>query len=96
VLLDLFRRRLSLPGAVAVDSALFCLWHIVPTVATARVNGIRGKRRVVLVVGSVVVTAVGGAAFCALRLGGRHLLAPAIAHLAFNDTGYLLAWWVRR
>jgi membrane protease YdiL (CAAX protease family) len=95
VLLALLRRRLSLSAAVAVDSALFGLWHIVPTLATARANGIVGVGRVGLVIGSVAATAVGGAVFCALRLRGRHLVAPVLLHVAFNDTGYLLAWWLR-
>ncbi|HEX2273538.1 MAG TPA: CPBP family intramembrane glutamic endopeptidase [Acidimicrobiales bacterium] len=95
VLLAALRQRLSLRAAVAVDSALFGLWHIVPTLATARANGIVGVGRVGLVIGSVVATAVGGAVFCALRLRGRHLLAPAMLHVAFNDTGYILAWWLR-
>ena len=95
VLLALLARRLSLKAAVVVDSALFGLWHIVPTLATARANEIAGPARMGLVVGAVVVTGVGGVVFCALRLGGRHLLAPAMLHVAFNDVGYLLAWWVR-
>ena len=95
VLLGLLLRRLSPAAAVAVDSALFGLWHIVPTLATARANQITGAGRVGLVAGAVVLTAVGGAVFCALRLRGRHLLAPALLHLAFNDVGYLLSWWVR-
>lgn len=95
VLLALLCRRLSTGAAVAVDSALFGLWHIVPTLATANANGIAGLGRVGLVAGSVLVTAVGGVVFCALRARGRHLLAPAILHLGFNDAGYLLAWWVR-
>ncbi|HEX2041214.1 MAG TPA: CPBP family intramembrane glutamic endopeptidase [Acidimicrobiales bacterium] len=95
VLLAMLRQRLSLRAAVAVDSALFGLWHIVPTLAAARANGVVGMGRVGLVIGSVLATAVGGALFCVLRLRGRHLLAPAILHVAFNDTGYLLAWWVR-
>jgi membrane protease YdiL (CAAX protease family) len=95
VLLALLRRRLRLGAAIAVNSALFGLWHIVPTLATARANGIVGMGRVGLVIGSVVTTAVGGAVFCALRLRGRHLVAPALLHIAFNDTGYLLAWWLR-
>ncbi|MDP8991617.1 MAG: CPBP family glutamic-type intramembrane protease [Actinomycetota bacterium] len=95
VLLGLLLRRLSPAAAVAVDSALFGLWHIVPTLATARANQITGAGRVGLVAGAVVVTAVGGAVFCALRLRGRHLLAPALLHLAFNDVGYFLSWWVR-
>ena len=95
VLLTLLRQRLSPRAAVAVDSALFGLWHIVPTLATARTNGIVGTGRVGLVIGSVLLTAAGGVVFCALRLRGRHLLAPALLHVAFNDTGYALAWWLR-
>ncbi|HEX2063708.1 MAG TPA: CPBP family glutamic-type intramembrane protease, partial [Acidimicrobiales bacterium] len=95
VLLALLRRRLSLAAAVAVDSALFGLWHIVPTLATARANDVVGLGRLGLVAGSVLATAVGGAVFCALRVRGRHVVAPALLHLGFNDAGYLLAWWVR-
>jgi membrane protease YdiL (CAAX protease family) len=94
VLLAGLCRRLSVPAAVAVDSALFGLWHIVPTLATARANHVVGLGRAGLVVGSVLATAVGGAVFCALRLRGRHVVAPALLHLGFNDAGYLLAWWV--
>ena len=95
VLLALLCRRASTATAVVLNSALFGLWHIVPTLATARANGVVGLGRVGLVAGSVVVTAVGGALFCGLRLRGGHLLAPALVHVAFNDAGYLAAWWVR-
>jgi membrane protease YdiL (CAAX protease family) len=95
VLLASLCRRFSLPVAVALDSALFGLWHIVPTLATARANDIVGLGRAGLVAGSVVATFVGGLLFCALRVRGRLLLAPALLHVGFNDTGYLLAWWVR-
>ena len=95
VLLALLCRRLRLTAAVGVNSALFGLWHIVPTLSTATANGIEGLTRVGLVAGSVLATAVGGAVFCALRVRGRHVLAPAILHVAFNDVGYLVAWWVR-
>ncbi|MDQ4133578.1 MAG: CPBP family intramembrane metalloprotease [Actinomycetota bacterium] len=95
VLLAFLRRRLPLAVAVVVDSALFGLWHIVPTLGTARANQIAGTGRAGLLIGSVLVTAVGGVVFCALRVRGGHLLAPAMLHLAFNDTGYLLASWVR-
>ena len=95
VLLDLLRGPLSLEAAVAADSVIFGLWHIVPTLATATANDIIGRRRVALVVGSVLATAVGGVILATLRLRGRHLLAPALLHLAFNDFGYLLSWWVR-
>ncbi len=95
VLLAVLCRRLSLTVAVGVNSALFGVWHIVPTLSTATANGIEGLARVGLVVGSVLATAVGGAVFCALRVRGRHVLAPALLHVAFNDVGYLIAWSVR-
>lgn len=95
VLLAVLCRRLPLRAAVVVNSALFGLWHIVPTLSTARTNGVEGLPRVGLVAGSVLATAVGGVLFCALRVRGRHLLAPAMLHLALNDVGYLLAWRAR-
>lgn len=96
VLLAVLCQRLRLTAAVGVNSALFGLWHIVPTLSTATANGIEGLARVGLVAGSVVATAVGGVVFCTLRVRGRHVLAPAMLHVAFNDIGYLLAWWVRK
>lgn len=95
VLLALLCQRFSLVAAVALNSALFGLWHIVPTLSTATANGIEGLPRLGLVAGSIGVTAAGGVVFCALRIRAHHILAPAMLHVAFNDLGYLLAWWVR-
>ncbi|MDP8987364.1 MAG: CPBP family intramembrane metalloprotease [Actinomycetota bacterium] len=95
VLLTVLCRRLRPPAAVALDSTLFGLWHIVPTLATARANGIVGLGRLGVVAASVLATAAGGAVLCALRMRAGHLLAPALLHLGFNDAGYLLAWRVR-
>ena len=95
VLLAVLCRWLRLTAAVGVSSAVFGLWHIVPTLSMAAANGIEGLTRVGLVAGSVLATAVGGVVFCALRVRGRHVVAPAILHVAFNDVGYLVAWWVR-
>ncbi len=95
VLLAVLCRRLPLRAAVVVNSALFGLWHIVPTLSTATANRVEGLARVGLVAGSVLATAVGGVLFCALRVRSRHLLAPAMLHLALNDVGYLLAWWLQ-
>jgi membrane protease YdiL (CAAX protease family) len=96
VLLAVLARRMSMGAAVAVSSGAFGLWHILPTLATARANGIMGLGRIGLVAVSVMLTFSGGIVFCGLRLRGGHILAPAMLHLAFNDTGYLLAWWIRR
>jgi uncharacterized protein len=92
VLLGLLRRRFSPLRSVAIDSALFGLWHIVPTLRSARRNDVAGGRLLALVAGSVVATGVAGVLFCLLRIAGGHLAAPALTHLAVNDSGYLLAW----
>jgi membrane protease YdiL (CAAX protease family) len=95
VLLALLSRQLSVGAAVVVDSVLFGLWHVVPTIGNADANDVVGVARAALVAGSVVATAAGGAAFCWLRRRGRHVAAPALLHVAVNDTSYLLAWWIR-
>jgi membrane protease YdiL (CAAX protease family) len=95
VLLAVLCRRLRLTAAVGVNSALFGLWHIVPTLSTATANDIEGLARVGLVAGSVLATAVGGVVSCALRVRGRHVLASAMVDVAFKDVGYLVSWWVR-
>jgi uncharacterized protein len=95
VLLALLARRMSVPRAVVVNSALFGLWHILPTVGGARANGVDGPALAGAVAGAVLVTAAAGVLFCALRLRGGHVVAPMLLHLATNDTGFLLAWWVR-
>lgn len=95
VLLALLRQRMSTRAAVLVDSALFGLWHIVPTLDTASTNDVLGSAQLGAVVGAVVVTTLGGVVFCALRLRSGHLAAPVLLHLAFNVTGYALSWWVQ-
>ena len=64
VLLDLLRGPFSPEAALAADSILFGLWHIVPTVAAANANGVTGPRRVTLVGGLVLATSVGGSSRC--------------------------------
>lgn len=95
VLLALLRQRVGTRTAVLVDSGLFGLWHIVPTLAAARTNDVVGLAQAGAVSAAVVITAAGGVLFCAVRLRAGHLLAPLLLHLAFNDGGYLLSWWVQ-
>lgn len=94
VLLALFDRVTSTPVAVASSSVLFGLWHIVPTVEALRAN--RLSPTGVTVGAAVVVTAVAGVVFCWLRLHGRSLLAPALAHVATNSVALVVAVEVLR
>jgi CAAX protease family protein len=94
VLLALLRRATSTAAAVAWSSALFGLWHIVPTVEALRANDLAPS--LAAVAGAVLVTAAGGVAFCWLRLRSGSLVAPALAHVATNSVALLIAVAVLR
>ncbi|MFC4531377.1 CPBP family intramembrane glutamic endopeptidase [Sphaerisporangium dianthi] len=98
-------------AAVTGSSALFGLWHILPSLDMADANpalghlvqpadaGVEhragGRSAVPLVAGSVVFTAAAGAFFLELR-GRGGLAAPAMLHLATNTLGFLAARATRR
>jgi membrane protease YdiL (CAAX protease family) len=79
--------------AIAWSSIVFGLWHIAPTMAVLRTNGMEpmslpGLRAVV---GAVLVTTVAGVLLAWLRLASGSLLAPILAHWAANGFGLLAA-----
>ena len=94
VLLALFGRAASTGAAVAWSSALFGLWHVVPTIEALQANDL--DPGFAPVAAAVTVTAAGGVAFCWLRLRGGSLIAPALAHLATNSVALVLAVVVLR
>jgi membrane protease YdiL (CAAX protease family) len=78
------------PVATVIDSLLFGLWHIAPTLR--QIDGVSDeppRQKAVLVAGSVCVTAAAGFALAWLRLRSGSIVAPWIAHSAANVTGYL-------
>lgn len=89
VLLALLERVASTGVAAAWSSALFGLWHVVPTVEALRTNDL--DPGFVPVATAVAVTAAGGLAFCWLRLRGGSLVAPALAHVATNSVALVIA-----
>ncbi|MBB5074979.1 CPBP family intramembrane glutamic endopeptidase [Nonomuraea endophytica] len=100
VLYAALRRRHGTVAATAGSSAVFGLWHILPSIDMAKANPALGALTAAespthldtarVVAGSVVSTGVAGVAFCELR---RHagLAAPVLLHLATNSLGYLFA-----
>ena len=86
--------------ASLITSALFGLWHIVPTLHTMSDNhAISGASnnfagQVLLVTGTVVATFIAGLVFSWLRLRSRSLIAPILAHIATNGLALLIAWFV--
>jgi uncharacterized protein len=93
VLLAVLARRWSTRGAVLGSSAVFGLWHVVPTLQALRVNEPDASAAVLAagVAGGVAVTAVGGVVFCLLRLRSGSVLAPVLAHVATNSFALVAA-----
>jgi membrane protease YdiL (CAAX protease family) len=99
VLLGTMMRHGSTGNAVAVSSALFGLWHIVPTMVRLDQNpagdyAINGLAHVGLVSLAVVATAMAGIVFCWLRLRSRSLAAPVVVHAVANGVAAWIAWVV--
>jgi uncharacterized protein len=96
VLWGLLRRESGRRVATVVSSALFGLWHVLPafgggaaneSVAGAVGDGLAGT--LLRVVGTVLLTGLGGVVFCELRAHSGSLLAPILLHWAINGLGEL-------
>jgi uncharacterized protein len=99
VLLGQLGRRLGWRRGTLASSALFGLWHVLPSLGINKVNPTlrdAGIPRPVAVVGAVVLTALAGCFMCAVRLRARSLLAPVFLHVATNSLGFATAWFVLR
>ncbi|MDQ3575018.1 MAG: CPBP family intramembrane metalloprotease [Actinomycetota bacterium] len=94
VLLALLGRATSTGNAVAWSSAMFGLWHVVPTVEALRAN--RLAPSAATVTAAVLATAGAGALFCWLRLRSGSLVAPALAHVGTNSMALVVAVSVLR
>jgi uncharacterized protein len=84
--------------AVAVTSGVFGIWHIAPTAAALRINGLAAGpgRMLAGVSAGVAATAAGGVLLSWLRTRSGSLAAPTLLHLATNCGGALAAWAVAR
>ncbi|WP_439657848.1 CPBP family glutamic-type intramembrane protease [Lentzea sp. HUAS TT2] len=85
-------------GPVLGASALFGLWHVLPSLAltsNAAVGAVFGGASLALVsVVAMLAAAVAGVFLLWWRHTGKGVLAPALVHLATNSGGVLVAWWV--
>jgi membrane protease YdiL (CAAX protease family) len=84
---------------LATTSVLFGLWHVIPAAHVAAgnegVSSAVGDHPVVVVLGTVAVTTVGGLIFGELRRRSDSVLAPVGLHWATNALGVLfgfVAW----
>jgi CAAX protease family protein len=98
VLWGLLQRRYGPWVATGVSSALFGLWHVLPSLGLAADDqaigatvGTGSSGQAVSVLGTVLFTALAGMVFCELRRRSGSLLAPAGLHWATNALGVLAA-----
>ena len=84
--------------AIAVTSCIFGIWHIGPTAAALRINGLAGGpgKTVAGVTAGVAATAAGGVLLSWLRTRSGSLAAPMLLHVATNSMGALMAWAITR
>lgn len=81
--------------AVLMSSAVFGVWHVLPTLSSLDTNpgAAATAGNALLQAGSVaavvLATGVAGALFCYLRLRSGSVLAPWLTHTAFNSSGYV-------
>jgi uncharacterized protein len=97
LLLDLLGRRQGMLAGTLLSSALFGLWHVLPSLgggaANAAMVGMVGAgtpgtvARVVVTVG---FTSLAGVVLCWLRLRSGSLLAPVLLHWTVNGLGVIV------
>jgi membrane protease YdiL (CAAX protease family) len=99
----LLRRRFPAPVAVLTGSALFGLWHIIPTLDRMETNPLTKDtgpaHRTMSTASVVALTSAFGLGFAFLRARSRSIVAPAMAHAAANSVGLAGGWaaaWIQR
>jgi uncharacterized protein len=96
VLWGILARHASPRWVLGTTSVLFGLWHVIPSAHVAAGNeAVAGTPPVLVVLGTVAVTTVGGLIFGELRRRSDSVLAPAGLHWATNALGVLfglVAW----
>jgi uncharacterized protein len=107
VLWGLIRRVRGTAAATIVSSALFGLWHVLPSLGLSADNEAIGSAvgkgksaQLITVVATVAFTALSGVVFCEVRRRSGSLLASASMHWATNGLGVLAsaavwAWGTR-
>lgn len=88
----LFRRNHSKFKAAVMSSALFGIWHILPTIDSLNGGNSMGSgrtRRMAALLGTVLATGLAGLGFIVLREKGRSIATPVVVHGTINVVAFL-------
>lgn len=94
-LLGMLMRRHGPWKAAAISSALFGIWHVLPTLDSLQTHTVGEAADTyafghgLATLGTAGLTAVAGMGFAWTRLSSGSVVAPMIAHLAINETATL-------
>lgn len=96
VLLGLLLQHNSTLMAMVISSAIFGLWHILPTISMLEENSIIAKankelkrRKYSSVIGVIIITSTAGLVFAWLKIIANSLIAPWLVHWSINSSGML-------
>ncbi len=97
VLLGMLMVRTSTARAIAISSAVFGLWHILPGISALEsasgVVEISSTSVLVAVVAvQVLVTGLAGVVFSWLRLRGSHVASSILVHAPLNSVSFAIGW----
>lgn len=103
VLLSLLMAAYNTLWAVIIASALFGIWHIIPTLDTLSRNDSFSTlideyrhRRVLSLLLTILVTMVAGIGFCMLRLWTGSVATPWVVHTMINSVAVMSGFLVMR
>lgn len=98
VLWGMLKRHHATSRVLVISSTLFGLWHVLPSLSFAAARGVghvaphlRGPTTVLVILGTVAFTALGGVVAGELRRRSGSVLASAGMHWATNSLGVLFA-----
>ena len=91
-LLGIFLRHSTVGPAIATNSVLFGLWHVLPALRLSSQEGWTAGRKAAYAISSVLLTALAGAVLSVLRLRSGSVIAPWLAHVAANNAGLIGGW----
>lgn len=93
VLLGALLRATSVLRAVLTSTAIFGLWHVLPTVELLETErNLPLDSSPLALFGTLAAIFVVGLGFAWLRLADRGILSPFVAHATLNGVSYLVGW----